>query len=53
VGKPLQKQQLEIPRRRCEDNVKMEFGEINYEGVKWTELVQGHDHCLTLAALNL
>ena len=38
VGKPEGKRQLGRPRRRWEDNIKMEFKEVGCGGMDWTEL---------------
>ena len=38
VGKPEGKRQLGRPRRRWEDNIKMEFQEVGCGGMDWTEL---------------
>jgi hypothetical protein len=40
VGKPLAKQPLGRPRRRWEDNVKMDHMEIGFEDGKCMELAQ-------------
>jgi hypothetical protein len=34
-GKPAGKRALEIPRRRGEDDIRMEVTEIGWEGVDW------------------
>ena len=31
------------PRRKWEDNIKMDFQEVGYEGVDWIELAQDRD----------
>jgi hypothetical protein len=31
------------PKRRCEDNIKMDLREIGREGVDWMHLVQDRD----------
>jgi hypothetical protein len=31
------------PRRRWEDNIKMDLQEVEYGGMDWTELVQDRD----------
>ena len=43
VGKPKRKTPLGRPRRRWEDNIKMDLQEIRYGGMDWIELVQDRD----------
>jgi hypothetical protein len=38
VGEPEGKRPLWRPRRRWEDNIKMEFQEVGYGGMDWIEL---------------
>jgi hypothetical protein len=40
VGSPVRKRPLRRPRLRWEDNIKMVFQEIGWEGVDWTYVVQ-------------
>ena len=40
VGKPEGKRPLGRPRRRWEDNTKMDLQEVRYGGVDWIELAQ-------------
>jgi hypothetical protein len=40
VGRPEGKRLLGRPRRRCEDNIKMELGEIEIDGTNWIQLAQ-------------
>jgi hypothetical protein len=40
VGKPEVKRHLRRPRRRWEDNIKMDFREIGIDGAKWIQLAQ-------------
>jgi hypothetical protein len=40
VGKPEGKRPLGIPRRRWEDNIKMDLQEVGYEGMYWIDLAQ-------------
>jgi hypothetical protein len=40
VGKPEGKRPLERPRRRWEDNIKMDFREIGIDGENWIQLAQ-------------
>jgi hypothetical protein len=44
VGKPEGKRPLVRPRRRWEDGVKMDLGEIGWGGVEWIHLAQDRDH---------
>ena len=43
VGKPEGKRPLGRPRRRWEENIKMELQEVGCEGVDWIELAQGRN----------
>jgi hypothetical protein len=40
VGRPEGKRPLERPRRRWEDNIKMDFREIGIDGASWIQLAQ-------------
>jgi hypothetical protein len=40
VGRPEGKSPLERPRRRWEDNIKMDLREIRIDGVNWIRVVQ-------------
>jgi hypothetical protein len=40
VGKPEGKRPLGRPRRRWEDNIKMDLREVLYWGMDWSELAQ-------------
>jgi hypothetical protein len=40
VGRPEGKRPLERPRRRWEDNIKMDLGEIGFDGANWIRLAQ-------------
>jgi hypothetical protein len=40
VGKPEGKRPLGRPRRRWEDNIKLDLGEIGIDGVNWIRLAQ-------------
>jgi hypothetical protein len=42
VGKREKKKTLRKPRRRWEDNIRMNLREILWEDVKWIHLVQEH-----------
>jgi hypothetical protein len=43
VGKPEGKRPLGRPRRRWEDNIRMDLREIGWEGVDWIFLAQGRE----------
>ena len=43
VGKPEGKIPLGRPRRRWEDNIKMDLGEVRCGGMDWIELAQDSD----------
>jgi hypothetical protein len=43
VGKPEGKRPLGRPRCRWVDNIKMDLGEIGWDGRDWIELVQDRD----------
>jgi hypothetical protein len=43
VGKPEGKRSLGIPRRRWEDNIKMDLQEVGGGRGEWTELAQETD----------
>jgi hypothetical protein len=40
VGRPEGKRSLEIPRRRWEENIKIDVREIGIDGTYWIQLVQ-------------
>jgi hypothetical protein len=43
VGKPERKRPLGRPRRRWEDNIKMDLQEVECKGMDWIELAQDRD----------
>jgi hypothetical protein len=55
VGKPEELRPLERSRRRGEDNIKMDFREVGWEGIDWINLAQDRDRwrALVNAVLNL
>ena len=55
VGKPEGKRSLGRPRRRWEDNIRMDLREVGCECVDWMDLVQdrGRWRALVSAVMNL
>jgi len=55
VGKPVGRRPLGRPRRRWEDNIRMELREVGCRCVDWMELVQDRDRwrALVSAVMNL
>jgi hypothetical protein len=55
VGKPEGKRPLAKPRRRWVDNIKMDLGEIGWDGRDWIELAQDRDQwrALVKTVMNL
>ena len=55
VGKPEGKRPLGRPRRRWEDNIKMDLQEVGCGGMDWIKLVQDRDRwrALVNAVMNL
>jgi hypothetical protein len=45
VGKPEGRRPLGRPRRRWEDNIKMDLQEIGHRGKNWIEVTQERDKC--------
>jgi hypothetical protein len=43
VGKPVGKEPLGRPRRRWEDNIKMDLREVGWEDVDWMHVAQDRD----------
>jgi hypothetical protein len=43
VGRPEGRRPLGRPRYKWEDNIKMDFGEIGFWDVDWTNLAQDRD----------
>jgi hypothetical protein len=43
VGKPEGKRPLGRPRRRWVDNIRIDLGEIGWDGRDWIELAQDRD----------
>ena len=55
VGKPEEKRPLGRPRRRWNDNIKMDLQEVGCGGMDWIDLTQDRDkwRALVNAAMNL
>ena len=55
VGKSEGKRPLGRPRRRWEDNIKMNLQEVGCGGMNWIELAQDRDRCWIIvnAVMNL
>ena len=55
VGKPEGKRPLGIPRRRWENNIKMDLQEVRCGGMDWIEVAQGRDRwrALVTAVMDL
>ena len=49
VGKPEGKRPLERPRRRWEDNIKIELQEVGCGGMDWIEMAQDRERWWALA----
>jgi hypothetical protein len=49
VGKPEGKRPLQRPRRRREDNIKMDLQEVGCEGIDWNEMAQVRERWRALA----
>jgi hypothetical protein len=43
MGKLEERRPLERPRRRCEDNIKVNLREVGWGNIDWINLAQGRD----------
>ena len=50
VGKPEGKRPLGRPRRRWEDNIKLDLQEVGRAGGDWMELAQDKERCRALVS---
>jgi hypothetical protein len=48
VGKPEGKRPQGRPRRRRVGNIKIDLGEIGWDGMNWIDLAKDMDQCRTL-----
>jgi hypothetical protein len=55
VGKPEGRRPLGRPRRRWEDNIKMDLREVGWGGVDWIDLAEDRDRwrALVYTVMNL
>jgi hypothetical protein len=53
VGKPEGKRPLGRPRRRWEDNIRMDLREIGWGGMDWIDLAQDRDQWRALVNLRV
>jgi hypothetical protein len=55
VGKPEGRRPLGRPRRRREDNIKIDLREVGWEGADWIDLAQDRDkwRALVYTVMNL
>ena len=55
MGKPEGKRPLGVPRRRWEDNIKMDLQEVGCGGMDWIDLTQDRDRwrALVNAVMNI
>jgi hypothetical protein len=55
VGRPEGKRQVGRPKRRWEDNIKMDFQNVRFGGMDWIDLAQDRDgwRRLVSAVMNL
>jgi hypothetical protein len=55
VGKPVERRPLGRPRRRWDDNIRMDHRKMGHGGMDWMELAQDKDRwrALVSAVMNL
>ena len=55
MGKPEGKRPLGRPRRRWEDNIKIDFREVGWDPIHWIDIAEGRDQWQTYvrAVMNL
>jgi hypothetical protein len=54
VGKPEWKRPLGRPRRRCEDNIRMNFMQVEWKGMNWLHMAQDRDQlCVVVNVMNV
>jgi hypothetical protein len=55
VGRPERRRPLGGPRRRWEDNIKMDLQEVGWGGMDWIDMAQDRDRrrALVCAVMNL
>jgi hypothetical protein len=55
LGRPEGRRPLGIPRRRWEDNIKMDLQDVGWVGMEWIDLAQDRDRwrALVNAVMNL
>ena len=47
TGKPTRKRALSLPRRRWEDNIRMDLEEMGINAGNWVDSAQDRDYCRT------
>jgi hypothetical protein len=53
VGRTEGKRPLGRPRRRWEENIKMDLNEVRWGGMEWIDMAQDRDRTLVNAVMNL
>jgi hypothetical protein len=55
VGRPVGRRPLGRPKRRWEDNIKMDFQEVGWRGMDWIDMAQDRDRwrAVVSAVMNL
>jgi hypothetical protein len=55
VGRPKGRRPVGSPRRRWEDNIKMDLQEVGWEGMDWIDMAQDRDRwrAVVNAVMNL